>query len=208
MKRKIITLKQGINYPTFISETRRIQSNLVSGMFNFLTPTPQDVIQNLDALEALQVQTAGRDFRNVAQRNTLRKTIQGMLSAQVAMLNGFANGDDAILEATGFELNKVREPRPVPTTGSTPDFTVQGDGVVFLECKGIHYHDYVELEIDGPNGLCNHYTGLYTKFKVANLPKGVELKARMRGHNSRGAGEYSSSLTFKVYGGSQHPDAA
>ena len=53
----------------------------------------------------------------------------------------------------------------------------------------------------------DHYTGLYTKFKVANLPVGVVLQARMRGVNNKGQGEWTDSLSFVVYGSAQHGSA-
>jgi len=38
--------------------------------------------------------------------------------------------------------------------------------------KAAGIRDYLELEIDGPQGLCNHYSSLSAKFKVANIPVG------------------------------------
>jgi len=208
MKRKVITLKRGINLPSFINKARHIQACLSAGMFNTVTPTPAEVNLLLDQLQVFQAQTDARNYANTGQRDVLRSTIQSMISAQCAFVNGLANGDMAMLEASGFELSKVREPRPVPTKGSTPTFTNPNDGTVFIESKGIREHDYVELEIDGPQGLCNYYSSLYTKFKVANLPVGVVLKARMRGINNRGNGDWTDTLSFRVYDSAQHETAA
>ncbi len=204
MKRKVITLKRGINYPTFISKARKIQTCLSSGMFNTVTPTPAEVSPLLDQLEVFQAQVDAHNTANIGQRDELRLTIHGMISAQCASVNGLANGNMALLEASGFELNKVREPRPMPTKGSTPTFTNLGDGTVIISAAGIRYHDFIEMEIDGPQGLCNHYSSLYTKLKVADLPVGVVLKARMRGINSSGNGQWTDSLSFRVYDSAQH----
>jgi hypothetical protein len=208
MKRKVITLPKNLNVSVFVDRARQIQTSLNSGLFNTIVPTPVEVNAKLDELQALQAEMNVRNYQNRDIRDAVRKEIEAMLSSQCTYVNAISNGNLPTLKASGFELNKEREQRPVPSKGLTPTYSNTGTGSVIITTKGIHNHDFVELEIDGPNGLCNHYSGLYAKFKVADLPTGVMLRACMRGINSHGPGEWSDSLTFIVLASAQHGDAA
>ncbi len=204
MKRKAVFFmgRSGI-YP-FMSRVRHIQSKLDNSLFSIMTPTPAEVMAKMDELKVFQDEIARRDRGRLGQRNEVRKAIERMVSKQCAFVNAIADGDLSVLEVSGFELNKVRGKRPLPTVGSTPNTTPLGNGEVIIEATGIQNHDFVELQVNGPGGSSYHYSGLYAKFEINNLPVGVVLKARMRGINCHGEGEWTGSVTFIVHGSAQH----
>jgi hypothetical protein len=207
MKRKAVSLPRNLNVSVFIERVRQIEASLSGPLFLTVVPSPSEVLLKVDELQALQAEVFKRNFHSISLRNAVRKAIQEMLGTQVSYVNAISQGDLAILEESGFDLNKISEPRSVPTKGMTPTATNNGGSTVTITCKGIRKQDFVELEIDAPDGQCLHYSGLYAKFKVSNLPKGVILKARMRGVNCNGDGEWTDTLSFIAYASAQHGDA-
>jgi hypothetical protein len=207
MDRKVKTLPKNLNVSIFMNRVRQIETSLSGPLFLTVLPLPSEVLLKVDELQNLQAEVFKKNYQHLANRNAVRKTIEEMLSKQVSYVNAISQGDLAILEESGFDLNKIRQPRTVPTQGKTPTASNTAGGTVTITCTGIHNQDFVELEIDAPDGQCLHYSGLYAKFKVSNLPKGVILKARMRGVNCHGDGEWTDTLSFISYASAQHGDA-
>lgn len=131
-----------------------------------------------------------------------------MLEKQCFAVNQLANGELEILNKSGFQLNKVREKRPVPSKGTALEVKLIAPKCAEFHAHGIVNSNFIELEIDGPDGFCKVYSSTKTKVKVSDLPVGVELKACVRGVNGNGAGEWSETVTFMVYGSTQHNNAA
>lgn len=207
MKRKAVFFmgRSGI-YP-FMTRVRQIQAKLDNSIFSGIVYTPAEVIAKLDILKAFQDEVAACNRAHLGQRNEVRKAIERMVHAQCTFVNAIANGNLSIIEASGFESSKERAKRPAPAKGNTPYTKPLGNGVVMIQAKGIRHHDFIEMQIDGPDGLSNRYSGLYTKFRVSDLPVGVVLRARMRGVNCHGEGEWTGSVAFIVHGSAQHHTA-
>src|SRR5690606_21733383 len=128
-------------------------------------------------------------------------------AVQCLFVNAIADGDLNIIVESGFELKKVRGNSPDTTNGNTPNTATMGYAEVIIKATGIKNHDYIELQVDGPNGFSKTYSGLYSKFILNDLPVGIELKARTRGVNCRGEGEWTDSVSFIVYGSAQRSAA-
>jgi len=58
--------------------------------------------------------------------------------------------------------------------------------------------DFYEVLVTGPNGFSSISSGVHTKMKIADLPIGVVLQAKVRGFNGKGPGEWSIPMVFSL----------
>lgn len=205
MKKRYVLLNYTrFGYDKFISKAKEIQTGLSNGIFNTVQPTPAEVTPLITELDNLWSQIKLGNKLLIPQRDALKVNIISMLDRQGAAVNYMAAGDMSILVQSGFDISKVRENRPTPTQGATPKVKQEGGGTVILSTKGIDFEDFIEAEVDGPDGFCKTYSGKHSKMKIPNLPIGVSLKGRMRGVNGHGPGEWTDSVSFIAYGSAQH----
>jgi hypothetical protein len=186
---------------------REIQEGLSNPAFSTVQPTPTDVVPYIDNFAALLTQTRLGNKTLITQRDNLRRTITNMVGSQCNGVNQIADGDLEILELSGFTINKLREKRPLPSKGEPLAVTVVGPKCAEFRAHGITNSDFIEVEVDGPQGFCKVYSSKQSKVKVNNLPVGVELKACVRGVNAHGEGDWSNTVTFMLYGSTQHDDS-
>lgn len=183
----------------YIGRVRQLQQSLSDGQFSTVQPQPAEVLARLAELETLQLECNQRNYKFVATRDVVRADVDNMIDSQCACVNAIANGDVTVIVQSGFELSKVREPRPVPATGMMKTVTPLTDAQALIIFLAIRFRDFYELEITGPAGFIRIVAGTHPKMKVSDLPVGVVLSARVRAVNSNGPGEWSSSIDFMAF---------
>jgi len=135
---KVKTGLNGLNNTQFSLRVKAIESKLSNAAFKGLTPVCSVVKAKINEFDALEQQiTAGmRSF--IPQRNAMRKDINAQVVRQCDWINSFAGGDLSILEMSGFELTKKRQPLPLPGKVGKITLTQSNTaGEVFVNFKGI-----------------------------------------------------------------------
>ncbi len=180
----------------FIAKARFAQERLSNPQFNAVLPAPATVIANLDQLQVYLTESLAHNYAHVEARERLRKETQAMISQQVSYVNSIADGNEGILELSGFELSKVPAPKPMPEQGKVLGVINLNEGQVIFQYKHIPGCTVYELEVKGPNGYNRKEISLYTKVKMSDLPVGVSLRVRVCGRNNKGEGVWSNYYNF------------
>jgi len=155
MKRKAMNNLRRVGTVAFIGRARQLQQSLSAGQFNTVEPQPAVVLARLVELETLQNECNQRNYKFVATRDAVRADVDSMIDAQCACVNAIANGNVTIIAESGFELNKVREPRPLPATGVMKSVTPLSGAQAMFIFLAIRFRDFYELEIQVPEVLQN-----------------------------------------------------
>ncbi|QQR84892.1 MAG: fibronectin type III domain-containing protein [Flavobacteriales bacterium] len=119
---------------------RTVIANL-TGNANFPTPkiSVADMILQADALEAAITAATNGDRQSRILRDNLVMETRDMLRVQADYVRSVCNGDKAMLESSGFELAKQRE--PIEKVG-VPQYvtaeTGKGAGEVEFRWRGVH----------------------------------------------------------------------
>jgi hypothetical protein len=192
----------------FLERGREIQTGLANPVFNTVQPSPSEVSPYLDNFQALLTETNSGNRTLVPERDALRKQITEMFYKQGLCVNMIAASDLAILRLSNFEISKEPQKHSVPPAPKTLNVAHIGPAAAELKSERIENADILEYEVDGPDGFCKRYLRKTSKLKLTDLPVGVILKATVRGINSYGEGPWSETVTFTVYGPTQHNNTA
>jgi hypothetical protein len=209
MRQKNVTLSyKKMGYAQFLNKVREIQAGLTNPVFLTVTPTPADVQPHLDELQDLVTEVDRSNYSLIPARNNVRATITELLGKQGQAVNLIADGDEAVLKLSGFDYTKDPVRSTVPTKGEALRTKILGAGSIEFNSRGIRHADFLEFELDGPGDFCKKYYQKRSKLVLHELPVGVQIKATVRGSNSHGDGPWSDSVTFVLYGSSQHNNNA
>lgn len=192
----------------FLERGREMQTGLSNPVFNTVQPTPGEVLPYLDNFQALLTETNSGNRTLIPERDALRQEITEMYYKQGLCVNMIAAGDLTILRLSNFEITKEPQKHGVPQEPKTLNVAHTGPAAAELKSERIANADVLEYEVDGPDGFCKRFIRKTSKLKLSDLPVGVTLKATVRGINSYGEGPWSESVTFTVYGPTQHDGTA
>lgn len=182
----------------FITRVRDIETLLGNPAFNTLVPAPATIIPMLDQLAVYVAEALLHDYRNVAARKALRAQLNELVGAQVKGVNTIAQGDVPTLLLSGFELNKIPAPTPLPEVGEI-NFVEDEDGATaVVNAETLQDCLLYEFEFFGPEGFYRYENSFYAKLKVSDLPTSVTLWVKVRGKNKKGVGQWSGLYSFVV----------
>jgi hypothetical protein len=200
MKKRICITKMPTRLAEFLLKARVVQDKLSTPEFNSVLPTPAEVVPLLDQIGVFLNQSLDRDYTTVWERRILERQVNDMLRQQVSYVNAIANGNEGVLSRSGFEMSKEPAARVIPGMGEVDNVINLFDGDVIITCKRLATAERYQLEVHGPDNLVVGVESFGIRFKIPNLPSGVDLMARVRGINRRGDGEWSPSMIFRVAG--------
>lgn len=192
---------RGYTATEFGEQALRIQTALSQSLFNQVNPTPAEVTVVAQQLLEAEAQCRMRNFFMVPQRNAFKKQLREMLLKQVACVNVIAQNNLDVLRASEFELGKARSPRPLPLGGRITSFKPTSVlGSALLRFQGFKNHILYQIEVVDENGNITYYSTTENKYTVVGANAGGSLKARVRGTNKLGAGEWSDTVECIVPG--------
>lgn len=189
-----------VSVAEFSESTRHIQTKLSAPMFSTVLPSPSEVLPYIDQMDALQEQIRDGYRGLIGQRDALRRTINGLVSRQCICVSGFAGGDLAILNASGFETAKQPEPKPVPSrieTVSVSNGLNSGDvNVEFSASK--HRTSYIiQMMLPGSVWQTVH-SSTKRNVTISNVPEKEFAYFRVGAINASGQGDWSIPVRLLV----------
>jgi len=181
-----------------ITKCKLIEEALSQTQYNQVTPTPAEVLPIIAALESAQAKCDLRNYEWIPVRNDLLKQMQVAVRKQCNSVNTIANGDPNYLAFCGFGLSKIPAPHQEPEQGAVKKMVDKGQGTAIFTMKTLKFCSFYELQIEGAGNLNISVSATVAKFKVAEMPMGVILKARVRGVNNKGVGLWSPWVDFSL----------
>lgn len=184
----------------FIIKVRDIQVHLNDPMFSNVTPSSSEVAPLVDQLESLQAQINFGYTGLIVQRNELRRTVNALLVRQCASVNALAGGDLIILQASGFDLCKEPEARPIPER--VKNVTASNgfnSGEVQIGYGPTKYSVSYVIQMRMSGGeWANVQTTTKRKLVIGAVPEKEYAYFRVAGVNSNGIGEWSTPVRVLV----------
>lgn len=184
--------------PAFIEKAENIQTDLGGPGYTMVLPPPTSVSPMITQMKVYQKESEEKNHKNAALLKIIRKQITDMLKLQCASVNGLAAGDVAFMLNSGFDLSKEPEGHSIPERAVIKSVLCLDDATAIIKSWSLLFCKIYELDITGPGGFKYYANGTYAHFKVSDLPLGVTLKAKIRGKNSKGVGQWSVSYPFLV----------
>jgi hypothetical protein len=212
MKPRAAVHLRGISIFEFICKAKFVQSQLQDPLFTNITPSPAEVVPLLNKLQAYCNESDKRNFTNIELRDQLFHKLKQMYSNQCMAVNGMAQGDLGILKKSGFELARTAS---TPALASPPKHVSCKEGLepwyVKVRFTCVPTRQYYEVHVTDAAGKNHYYTCRNTTLIITNLAPSQEIMVRVRAFNSKGAGNYSNSISYYIPRGvskSRTPQAA
>lgn len=164
--------------PTALLALLRTVIANITGNANFLTPriSVADMILQADALEAAITAATNGDRQSRILRDNLVLETKDMLRNQADYVRSICNGDRAMLESSGFELARGREPvGKVGVPQNVKAHTGLGAGELEFSWRGVHAaHGYfMELALPNAQGALV-WTALPFTTRTRNILTGLD----------------------------------
>jgi hypothetical protein len=182
-----------LNTESLVLFTRQVLKNM-DGNANFPTPTPAlaDITIKLDEYEELALAAQFRDKRAVLYRNNAGTELKAMLRTLGAYVSMVAEGADAIIVSSGFEVRSQSDPTP-PLTVPVKLSAVRNShsGRVELDWESVKnaLNYVVEMTMDdvqSPEATwINVGTTSRSKFMVDDLNPGTMYSFRVKAFGRR-----------------------
>lgn len=184
----------------FVNSTREIQERLAVPLFNTVVPTPAEVLSLINHMAALQTHIRAGDKSLIPQRDQSRKDINGMVARQCICVNGIAGGDLAILNESGFELAKVRQPKPIPERVETVVLSNGlNSGDVNIDYSPSKYRNSYIIQMMVMEGEWQTVqTTTKRKATIYNVPEKEFVYFRVGAINASGQGDWSVPVRLLV----------
>ena len=113
MRRKIKLGLAGLNASKLMNKVTVIVTKM-TGNVNFPDPTPSlaDLTTANEALSAANTAASSGDRDAILLRNNQEQVVANMLRTLASYITMVSNGDGAIIQSSGFELQNLPEPQP------------------------------------------------------------------------------------------------
>lgn len=113
MRRKIKLGLAGLNATKIIEKATLILTKM-TGNANFPDPTPSlaDLTAANEALSAANAAAASGDRAAITVRKNQEQVVANMLRTLAAYITMASDGNDAVIQSSGFELQNLPEPQP------------------------------------------------------------------------------------------------
>jgi hypothetical protein len=139
----------GLKPTDLLAKGRLIIANM-TGNASFPDPVPTlaDLQTALDAFEDRVEAAAFGDRRAINSRNNGQRAFTAMLRQLGQYVAFVANGDGEVIESSGFEVRKQRE--PATSLGQPIDFLAERskkEGEVILNWKAVSYSKAYQVEV-------------------------------------------------------------
>ena len=125
--RKVVKSFKNFADAVLLTFSQNVAVSMANAVAQYPTPTPslEDVGAEISNYTELLQTSANRDKIQVALKNESKQNLLYLLSQLADYVNLTANGNEAVLTMSGFDLNKV----PEPVTLSAPtDIKLQDGG--------------------------------------------------------------------------------
>jgi hypothetical protein len=171
----------------------------------FATPVP--TILNLtkeNDLLGLHIAEAQGNHQKKIERDEQSVVVYNLLiNEAIPYVNSLANGDEAIINLSGFRANKAPTPKGIPdkvvikkvTDGKAPE-----TAKITIENMGIGLMYKVQISTVTPGAEPSFAPAMEStssrKLVLENLVKGREILIRVAASNTKGTGEWSESYSF------------
>jgi hypothetical protein len=183
--RKVVKFFKQFADSKLLTFAQHVTASMATAVAEFPSPTPTlaEVNAELANYATLLQTAAGRDKVQVSLKNQSKQTLLLMLSQLADYVNLTAQGNDATLTMSGYELNKV--PEPVKLTAPVGVALTDGgnSGELVLKCKSVpgassykfEYTTDVTLEENSWESI----TATTTAFMFTGLTKGATYYCRV-----------------------------
>ena len=183
--RKVVKAFKVLADAKLLTFAQNVTASMTAAVATFPTPVPAiaDITTEISNYAQLLQLAASRDKVQVALKNQSKQNLLLMLSQLADYVNLTAQGDDAKLSESGFNLNKV--PQPINMKAPTGLVLADGgnSGELLLKCK----------RVAGASGYLYQYTNdpllaeiswvsiasTTTSFTFTGLTKGVTYYSRV-----------------------------
>jgi hypothetical protein len=201
-KSNIALLLSKLNPVGVLALMRNVWAKM-TGNRNFPTPAVPlaDFEREADALEqAIEAATFG-SRQSKLQRDQQVRVCGDMLTAQADYVRSVCNGDEAMLESSGFRLARPRVPLPPP---SAPDklsverSTVEGVlKVRWSSVRGARLY-YLEMLEEGATEWKRILSTTKVKYEATGLTTGSEYSFRVQTVSAQGVSPMSEVVSQKA----------
>ncbi len=126
-----------------------------------------------------------------------------LIDKAIPYVNSIANGDQALINLSGFRANKAPSPKGIPakvvikkiTDGGTPE---SAKIIIANMGSGLMYKVQTSPVVQGaaPSYAPAIETTSSKKLVLPNLEKGKEILIRIAASNSKGTGDWSEPYSF------------
>jgi len=202
MNAKVKAGLSGIPISTFILKVRHIISVIVSsGNFPNLPHPAAEILSDVDTLAELQGQVVAGNRIQVPSRNALVASVRTKMTANAAHVNGVATGQPSLLLSSGFELEKERTPRGIPSAVAKISCkSIQPSGRVKIFWSASKERDYYVLERRiGEQGTWETVKiSPKVNHTISGFPIRQDVSFRVAAVNSAGMSPWSKVATVTV----------
>jgi hypothetical protein len=189
----------GLTNTAFGVEVERIQTCLENPVFLTLTPSPAEVRVVLNEFTAAQQECSGRNYKMIPTRDAKRKQLSKMMRIQCDGVNYISQGDETILQLSGFDLMRAPQHPSVPAAGLITKAEPTAEiGSFKVTCTGVRPVKYYEFESRGEDGVAHYHLSNHNNVIIDSYPTGERVELRVRASNSAGKGFWSAPFVYRV----------
>jgi len=183
--RKVVKAFKVLADAKLLTFSQNVTASMAAAVETYPTPVPAivDVASQISDYEALLRSSASRDKVQVALKNQCKQALLQMLSQLADYVNLTAQGDEAKLAESGFNLNKV--PQPISLKAPTGVVLTDGgnSGELFLKCKRVagasgYMYQYTTDPLLAESSWVS-FAATTTFFTFTGLTKGVTYYCRV-----------------------------
>ena len=171
------------------------------------TPTSTSLATDKATYSGLKTDATDGDKGSISARITARENATADLKKLARYIELTANGDDAMLESTGYELTKAPGPRTTLPPPAPLDLRLKkGDleGEIVARCKAVTGCKTYETQIcTGDTGTPANWksgpvTSTCSRIVFTGLTPGVLYHVRIRAINKNGPGAWSDVASLRA----------
>jgi hypothetical protein len=171
----------------------------------FVTPVPDvaDLIIGRDLLSLHIAEAKGNHQKKIERDEKSVEVYNLLINEAIPYVNSIANGDESLINLSGFRANKAPTPKGIPakvvikkvTDGKTPEsakITLANMG------SGLTYKVQISVVVPGtsPSYAPAMESTSSRKLVLDSLEKGKEILIRVAASNTKGMGDWSEPYSF------------
>jgi hypothetical protein len=189
----------GLSNTEFGAEVERIQTCLENPVFLTLTPSPAEVRVVLNEFTAAQQECSGRNYKMIPTRDAKREQIAKMMRIQCDGANYISQGDETILQLSGFDLMRAPQHPSLPVTGNILKIEPANNlGSFTVTVQPTKKRLYYKVQVVDGNGVAHNYTSTKHKFVIDGFAKGSIVQLTTCTTNAAGDGPWSRIQYYEI----------
>lgn len=179
----------------FLGKAKQILAGISSPVFVNPNPAVQTLTAGIDNYAVKLTAAANLGRNEVAEKNAARQEVEDMLVQLAPYVMNIANGDMVILTASGFTVEKAREPRYITNPGNVTLSNGITSGCLVAAVKSVgNARSYVHEICDTPPAADTVWTAVPTttaKYTYTELTPGKQYWVRVAAIGARQQKAYS-----------------